>query len=49
VFIVEPQLIPSNYARQEWQMQQEKNLQFTRAKQNLLICAPMNEKNGNHA
>lgn len=28
VFIVDPQLMPSRYAKQEWQMQQERNLQY---------------------
>jgi superfamily I DNA/RNA helicase len=38
VFILDPQLMPSPWARQEWQQKQEKNIQFvavTRAKKEL--------------
>lgn len=40
VFIYRPELMPSKYARQAWQLEQEKNLQYvawTRAKQTLVF------------
>lgn len=40
VFVLDPDLMPSRYARQEWQMEQEKNLMYvayTRAKGQLIF------------
>lgn len=40
VFVLEPDLMPSKYARKEWQIEQEKNLMYvayTRAKQTLVF------------
>lgn len=47
VAILEPQLMPSKWARQEWQMGQEKNLMYvaiTRSRKNLFFMAEMNPK-----
>lgn len=41
IFIVCPELIPSKFAEQQWQKEQEKNLlyvAYTRAKMDLMIC-----------
>lgn len=46
VFIICPELMPSKYATQEWQLLQERNLQYvaiTRAKKELLIINDYNE------
>ena len=47
VFVLDPDLMPSKYARQEWQVQQEKNLMYvayTRAKQTLVFIRSENFK-----
>jgi superfamily I DNA/RNA helicase len=40
VFVIKPSAMPSRHAKQEWEMMQEKNIQyvaFTRAKENLYM------------
>ena len=47
VFFLAPELIPSRFATQPWQLEQESNLKYvaiTRAK-NSLIYVPLNQAN----
>lgn len=51
VFIIDIQLMPSKWARQTWQMEQEENLMyvaFTRAKQHLGVVEDWHYKNRNN-